>query len=141
MRSPRLYVAALTLLAAFASISGCGESEQAKAEKTVCEGKREINDGVNSLKSMTLANASASTVQNDIKSIEAGVEKVKNAESKLSGKRKEEVEKANAQLSSELSAVEHELTTLSLPQALTKLLTAAEKLAASYKQTFAPIEC
>ncbi len=141
MRSPRPYVAVLAVLVPFAVVSGCGESEQAKAEKTVCEGKKEINDGVNSLKSVTLANASASTVQNDIKSIEVGLEKVKSAQSKLSGKRKEEVEKANVQLSSELNTIEHELATLSLPQALTKLLTAAEKLAASYKQTFAPIEC
>jgi archaellin len=141
VRFPHPYMAVLAALVLFAVMSGCGESEQAKAEKTVCEGKQEVNDGVNSLKSITLANASASTVQSDIKSIEAGLEKVKSAEGKLSGKRKEEVAKANAQLSSELSTIEHELSTLTLPQALTKLLTAAERLAVSYKQTFAAIEC
>ena len=141
MRLPHPYVAVLAALVPFAMMSGCGESEQAKAEKTVCEGKQEVNHGVNSLKSITLATASASTVRSDIKSIEAGLEKVKGAEGKLSGKRKEEVEKANAQLSSELSTIKHELSTLTLPQALTKLLTAAEKLASSYKQTFAAIEC
>jgi hypothetical protein len=141
MRSCRSCTALLVLLLPLALAGGCGESEQAKAEKTVCEGKREINDGVNSLKSVTLATVSASGVQSDIKSIEAGLSKVKSAEEKLSGKRKEEVEKANAQLSSELSTIAHELTTLSLPQALTKLLASAEKLATSYKQTFAAIEC
>ncbi|HXA54566.1 MAG TPA: hypothetical protein VNV37_06805 [Solirubrobacteraceae bacterium] len=141
MRSPRPYVAVLAVVVPFALVSGCGESEQAKAEKTVCEGKKEVDEGVNSLKSITLANASASTVQSDIKSIEAGLTKVKSAEGKLNGKRKEEVEKANAQLSAELTTIEHELASLTLPQALTKLLTVAEKLATSYKQTFAAIEC
>jgi hypothetical protein len=107
----------------------------------VCEGKQEISNGVNGLKGMTLTNASASGVQDNIKSIEAGLDKVKSAEQKLSGKHKEEVEKANAQLSGELSTIGHELANLTLPQALTKLTTAAERLATSYKQTFASITC
>jgi uncharacterized phage infection (PIP) family protein YhgE len=141
MRSYRTSVALLALLLPLALATGCGESAQAKAEKTVCEGKKEINDGVSSLTSVTLATASASTVQNDIKSIESGLTKVKSAQGQLSGKRKEEVEKANAQLSAEVSAIAHELTSLTLPQAVTKVTAAAEKLATSYKQTFAPIEC
>ena len=107
----------------------------------MCEGKKEIGTSVDSLKSMTLATASASTVQNDIKGIEAGLQKVKGAQGQLSSTRKEEVEKANAQMSAELSSISHELTSLTLPQALTKVPTAGEKLAASYKQAFTPIEC
>jgi hypothetical protein len=137
----RRYVAVLALTLPLALVGGCGESEQAKAEKTVCEGKKEINGAVSSLTSMTFATASASTVQNDIKSIESGLTKIKGAEGKLNGKHREEVEKADAQLSAELTAIAHELTTLTLPQALTKVTTAAEKLAASYKHTFASIEC
>lgn len=140
MRS-RSYVVVLAVLAPFALLSGCGESEQAKAEKTVCEGKQEISKSVSSLQGMTLTNASVSGVQDDVKSIESGLSKIKGAEDKLSGKHKEEVEKANAQLSSELSTIGHELTNLTLPQALTKVTTAAEKLATSYKQTFASIQC
>ncbi len=141
MSSHRHAVALLALLLPLALATGCGESAQAKAEKTVCEGKKEISDGVTSLTGITLATASASTVQNSIKSIESGLGKVKGAEGQLSGTHKEAVEKANAQLSAELSAIAHELTSLSLPQALTKVTTSAEKLAASYKQTFASIEC
>jgi hypothetical protein len=51
------------------------------------------------------------------------------------------VEKANAQLSSELGTIEHELSTLSLPQALTKLTQAGETLAKSYKQAYAAVPC
>jgi hypothetical protein len=141
MHSHRTAVALLGLLLPLLLVTGCGESAQAKAEKTVCEGKKEISDSVNSLTSMTLATASADTVKSDLKSIEAGLGKIKGAEDQLSGPHKEAVEKANAQLSAELSAIAHELTSLSLPQALTQVTTSAEKLAASYKHTFASIEC
>lgn len=134
-------VAILAALAPFALVSGCGESEQAKAESSVCEGKKEISDSVNSLKGMTLENASVSAVQNDVKSIQSGLSKIKSAEGKLKGEHREAVEKATDQLSSELSAIGSELTNLTLPQALTKVTTAAEKLAHSYKQTFASIQC
>jgi hypothetical protein len=142
MRSPRLYVAVLALIVPLV-LSSCGETEQAKAEKAVCEGKKEVDSGVNGLTSITLTNVSASTVKNDIKSIEAGLKKIKSAEGKLSGTHEQEIERAHAQLSSELSAIAHELAALSLtaPQALTKLLSSAEKLAAGYKQTLATIKC
>ncbi len=129
------------LLLPLAFATGCGESAQAKAEKTVCEGKKEISTSVDSLTSMTLADASASTVQNDIKGIEAGLQKVKGAQGQLSGSRKEAAEKATAQMSAELSSISHELTSLSLPEALTKVLTVGEKLVASYKQAFTPVAC
>jgi hypothetical protein len=141
MRSHRSSVALLALLLPLALATGCGESEQAKAEKTVCEGKKEINDAVTSLTSMTLTTVSADAVKGDVESIKAGLGKIQGAEDKLSGPHKEAVAKANTQFSTELSAIAHELTSLSLPQALTKATASAEKLAASYKQTFAAITC
>ncbi len=137
----RYRFALVGLLLPLAFATGCGESAQAKAEKTVCEGKKEVSTSVDSLTSMTLADASTSTVQNDIKGIEAGLQKVKGAQGQLSGSRKEAAEKATAQMSAELSSISHELTSLSLPAALTKVLTVGEKLVASYKQAFTPVEC
>ena len=137
----RYRVALLGLLLPLAFATGCGESAQVKAEKTVCEGKQEIGTSVDSLKSMSLTTASASTVQNDIKGIEAGLQKVKGAQDQLSSSRRAAAEKANAQLSAEVSSISHELTSLTLPQALTSVVTAGEKLAASYKTAFAPVEC
>jgi hypothetical protein len=137
----RSRVVFLAMLLPLAFATGCGESAQAKAEKTVCEGKKEIGTSVDSLKSMTLTTASASTVQNDIKGIEAGLRKVKGAQGQLSSSRREAAEKANAQMSAELSSISHELSSLSLPGALTKVLSVGEKLAASYKTAFAPVEC
>jgi hypothetical protein len=137
----RSSVTLAALLLPLSLASGCGESAQAKAEKTVCAGKQEVANGVHSLQSTTLATANASAVQNDIKSIESGLSKIKGAQGQLTATRRAAVEKANAELSAQLSAIEHELATLSLPQALTKLTAAGEKLASSYRQAFAAVPC
>lgn len=136
--APPVLIASLTL--SFALV-GCGESEQAKAEKTVCEAKREIGSSVKSLQSLTIANASVSTVQSDVKTIKEGLKKIQGAQGQLSSTRKAQVEKANSELSAQLTSLTHELSSLTLPEALTQVTTAAEKLAASYKQAFTPIEC
>ncbi len=137
----RSSIVAVCLLLPLVFAVGCGESEQAKAEKTVCEAKTKIAANVQSLESLTIANASVSTVQSDIKSIEEELKQIQGAQSKLSGARKEQVEKANAVLSEELTTLTHELTSLTLPQAQAQITSAANKLAASYKQALAPVEC
>ena len=98
---PPVLIASLTLSLALA---GCGESEQAKAEKTVCEGKQQIASSVQSLQSLTIANASVSTVQNDVKSLSEGLKKIQGAQGKLSSTRKEQVEKANTKFSAQLTS-------------------------------------
>jgi hypothetical protein len=137
MRS--LVVIACLLPLAFAA--GCGQSEQAKAETTVCEAKTKIASSVQSLKNLTVANASLSGVQSDVKSIGEELAKIQEAAGKLSGTHKQQVEKANATLSEELTSFRHELTSLTLPQAKAQITAAANKLATSYKQALAPIEC
>jgi len=134
----------LGLLLPFAFFAGCGESEaekQAKAEKTVCEAKHQIATSVQSLQGLTLTTATTSSVQDDVKSIEAGLKKIKEAEGQLSSSRRAAVEKANDQLSAELQTIGQELSTLTLPGALTKLTGVAERLAAGYREAFAPVSC
>ncbi|MCL2769425.1 MAG: hypothetical protein FWD42_04860 [Solirubrobacterales bacterium] len=138
MRAP---IALLAVLLPLALATGCGESAQAKAEKTVCEGKSEISAGVNGLKGMTSATATVSAVQSNLKSIESGLGKVTSAQDQLSSKRREEVEHATAQLSAGLSSFAHELTSLTGAQAQAKLAAAGEKLVASYQHALAPIPC
>ena len=134
-------VAFMLAALAFGLIACGGESEQAKAEKSVCEAKTAISSSVQSLQNLTPQNVTVATVQGDISTISENLKKLKQAGEKLSGPRKEEVEKANAMLSSELSALTGELATLT-PANITSTLTAAvEKLATSYRQALAPIQC
>ncbi len=136
-------IAIVSLLAALApGLAACGgESEQAKAEKSVCEAKTTISSSVQSLQHLTPENVTAATVQSDVNAISESLEKLKQAAEKLSGPRKEEVQKANATLSSELNALAGELTTLTPANIKSKLAAAVEKLATSYKQALAPIPC
>jgi hypothetical protein len=136
-------LALASLLAALASgPAACGgESEQAKAEKSACEAKTAISTSVQSLQHLTPQTVTAATVQSDVNTISENLQKLKHSAEKLSGPRKEEIEKANAMLSSELSALEGELTTLTPTNIASKLTAAVEKLAASYRQALAPIAC
>lgn len=131
-----------SLLAALAAgPAGCGESDQAKAEKSVCEAKTAISKSVQSLQHLTPQNVTVATVQGDLNTINENLKKLQQAEEKLSGPRKEAVEKANETLKSDLSALAGELTTLTPANITSKLTAAIEKLAASYKQALAPIPC
>jgi hypothetical protein len=122
-------------------LAGCGESQQAKAEKTVCEAKTKIAASVRSLEGLTAANASVSTVQSDVKAIGESLKQIQEQQDELSGARREQVEKANAALSQELKAMTHELSSLTLPQAQAQITAAVNRLVASYKQALTPIEC
>jgi hypothetical protein len=130
-----------TVLAALALTACGGESEQAKAEKSACEAKTAISTSVQSLQRLTPQTATIAAVQGAVGTISENLQKLKQAEEKLSGPRKEEIEQANETLSSELSALKGELTTLTPTNIASKLTTAVEKLATSYKQALAPIQC
>jgi hypothetical protein len=143
VRGTRLTPAALTasLTLSLVLAVGCGESQQAKAEKTVCEGKTEIASSVKSLQNLTLSTTSIDTIQSDVKSIGEGLKKIKGAQGQLNSTRKEQLEKANSELSASLSSLSHELSSLTLTTAQTQITAAVNKLAASYKQALAPVQC
>jgi hypothetical protein len=136
-------MAQATGLACFAllALGGCGESEQAKAEKTVCSSKANISSSVQSLQALTPQTISATKVEGELNAITDELQKLKQAESKLTGPRKEQVEKANATFAADLTTLTHELTSLTLSNIQTQLTAAASKLAASYRQAFAPVQC
>lgn len=141
--SSRPATSLVCLLATALTLAACGggESEQAKAEKSVCEAKTAISTSVQSLQHLTPQTVTATTVRNDVNTISESLAKLKQAQEKLSGPRREEVEKANETLSSELNALAGELTTLTPASIKSKLSAAVEKLATSYKQALAPIPC
>ncbi len=123
------------------ALAGCGESEQAKAEKSACEAKSAITTSVQKLQQLTPQTASVATVQSDVNAIGEGLKKLQQAQSKLSGARKEQVQKANQELSAQLGEVKKALPNLSLSAAAAQLAGAVEKLVAGYKQALAPIPC
>jgi ABC-type transporter MlaC component len=136
-----LRTAALACGMLFTLLVGCGESEQAKAEKSVCEAKTKIAASVQSLQSETVQTVTLTGVESNLSTITENLGKIRQAQSKLSGTRKEQVQKANEAFAAELSALTREFTNLSATQVKAQLTSSIEKLATSYRQVLAPVKC
>lgn len=134
-------MSAIACLLTALALGGCGESSQAKAEATLCQGKTEVSASVEDLTRQTKQTVSISSVEGDLDKIKGGIEKIASAQSGLTGARKAQADQATSELSSELNKLEQELRSLSLSQIKPQLTTAIEKLVVGYKQALAPIKC
>jgi TolA-binding protein len=123
------------------ALGGCGESSQAKAETTLCEGKTEVLASVEDLARQTKQTVSISSLEGDLDKIKGGIEKITSAQSDLTGARKAQAEKATSELSDELDKLAQELKSISLSQIKPQLTASFEKLVNGYEQALTPIEC
>jgi hypothetical protein len=135
-----LLVAGLILIAAAAG--GCGESDEEKAQTQVCDARADLKTEIDDLAALTPAPATADGVEENLNAIQDDLNQIKDAQGDLNEERKQEVESATQDFSSEVEAVADDLTSdLSLSGAKAKLETAGKQLASSYQQTFAQIDC
>ena len=135
-----LLVAALLLIAATAV--GCGESDAEKAQNQVCDSLADLNTQVNELATFTAATATTKDVQQQLDAIKNDLNDIKDAQGDLNEDRKQQVESANQEFSSQVKAVASDFgTSLSTSEAEAKLQSAAAQLKSSYQQTFAKIDC
>ena len=133
-------VAALLLIGA--AVGGCGESDEDKAQTQVCDARADLKTQIDDLTALTPATATADGVEENLTAIEDDLKQMKDAQGDLNDDRKQEVESATQEFSSEVEAVANDLTSdLSLSGAQAKLETAGKQLASSYQQTFAQIDC
>jgi hypothetical protein len=128
------------VLSVFA-LGGCGESSQAKAEASLCNGKTEVSAGVEDLAKQTAQTVSVASIEADIGKITGGLDKITSSQSGLTGARKSQAEQATSTLSGELDNLKQELKNLSPSEIKPRLTAAVEKLASGYKQALAPIKC
>ena len=146
-RSPRagrlrlaLAVAALLLIAATAV--GCGESDAEKAQTQVCDARADAKQQVDSLAGLTVTTATVDGVREALDAIKEDVNQIVDAQGDLNEERKQQVESATQEFTSELEAVAGGLASnLSLSEARAQVETAATQLASSYQQTLARIDC
>ena len=135
-----LLVAVLLLIGATAV--GCGESDAEKAQTQVCDARADLKTQIDDLAALTPATATADGVEENLNAIEDDLNQIKDAQGDLNEERKQEVESATQEFTSEVEAVANDLTSdLSLSGAEAKLETAGKQLASSYQQTFAQIDC
>ena len=146
MRRPPAIAA---LLIGALTLAACGESSQDKAKAEVCGARNEISKQVTKLEGLTLSASSLTEAKTGLEAIGKELTKIKNAQSKLSPERKQQVQAASESFGKELSTLAGSLASglgsgnieSALKNAGPQVKSALEKLAASYKQALAPISC
>jgi hypothetical protein len=123
-------------------LGACGESDQEKAQNTVCDAKADIGKQVDELKGLTPATVTADGVTQNLDAIKADLKDISDAQSDLSSDRRSEAGAANKAFSSSVEGIASQLgSSLSASDAKAGLVTALDQLAASYQKAFAPLNC
>ena len=138
MRS-RLAVAAIALGLALAA---CGESDEEKAQNTVCDARADIQKQVDELQNLTIGTATTDQIKSNLDAIKNDLEKISGAQDQLDDKRKQQVQQANQTFKSQVDALAGDLgKSQSLESAAQQLKADLTALASAYKQSFASIDC
>jgi uncharacterized coiled-coil DUF342 family protein len=146
MRStPIKALAIFVLLFSATALVACGESAEEKAKAEVCAAGNEINSQIAKLQSLTLSTNTPNEVKASFEAIGKSLTKIKNAASKLTPARREQVEAGVKKLESEGSKIVSELSSnlsvANLEAALTKFKSALSAFGANVKQALAPVGC
>ena len=124
------------------ALGACGESDEEKAQNTVCEARDDIGKQVDDLKSLTPATVTADAVTQNLEAIDNDINSMSDAQSDLSSDRRSDVEAANKAFESSVEGIVSQLgSSLSAADAKAQVVTALDQLAASYQKAFAPLNC
>jgi hypothetical protein len=124
------------------ALGGCGESDEEKAQKTVCNARDDIAQQVNELKAVTPATVTGDDVTQNLDQIKTDLKNIEAAQGDLSSDRRSEAEAATKEFTSSVQQTASELgSSLSASNAKEQVVTALDQLAASYQKAFAPLNC
>jgi hypothetical protein len=138
----RAVYSALAVVMLALALGACGESDEEKAQNTVCNAKTDIGEEVDELKSVTPATFTADDVKQNLDAIQVDLKNISAAQGELSSDRRSEAEAATKEFSSSVQGIARELgSSLSASDAKAQLVTALQQLQASYQKAFAPLNC
>ena len=124
------------------ALGACCESDEDKAQNTVCDARDDIGKQVDDLKSLTPATVTADAVTQNLDAIDNDLNDMSDAQSDLSSDRRSDVEAANKAFESSVEGIVSELgSSLSAADAKAQVVTALDQLSASYQKAFAPVNC
>jgi FlaG/FlaF family flagellin (archaellin) len=124
------------------AFGACGESDEEKAQNTVCNAKADIGQQVDELKAVTPATVTADDVTQNLDQIKTDLKNIEAAQGDLSSDRRSEAEAATKAFTSSVQATVSQLgSSLSAEDAKAQVATALDQLAASYQKAFAPLSC
>ena len=132
----------LAVVMLVSALGACGESDEEKAQSTVCDARDDIGKQVDDLKSLTPATVTADAVTQNLEAIDNDLNDMDDAKSDLSSDRRSEVEAANKAFESSVEGIVSDLgSSLSASDAKAQVVTALDQLAATYQKAFAPLNC
>ena len=132
----------LMLLSAALALAACGQSQQEKAKTKVCDARADVAKQVDELRGLTLSTATVDGVTANLKAIRDDLGKIANAQSDLSGARRDQVKAANQAFADQVRSIAQNVgRSLSVTDAKTQLKDATTQLASTYKQTLGRIDC
>lgn len=135
-------VLACLLAAALLVGVGCGESEEEKAKSQVCDARSDLQQQVNELSRLSISTATLDGVRDNLNAIRSDLQKMADAQRDLDESRRAQVEEATRQFSSQVNSIVAGLgSSTSLGSAVKQVRAAVQQLAASYRDTFARVDC
>jgi hypothetical protein len=133
---------ALAVVTLALALGACGESDEEKAQNTVCDARDDIGKQVDELKSLTPATITTDAVTQNLDAIKNDLKDISDAQSDLSSDRRSEAEAANKAFTTSVEGIAGQLgSSLSASDAKAGVVTALQQLEASYQKTFAPLNC
>ena len=91
------------------ALGACGESDEEKAQNTVCDARDDIGKQVDDLKSLTPATVTADAVTQNLEAIDNDLNDMDAAKSDLSSDRRSDVEAANKAFESSVEGIVSDL--------------------------------
>jgi hypothetical protein len=138
----RAACSALAVVMLALALGACGESDEEKAQNTVCDAKDDIGKQVDELASLTPATVTTDAVTQNLDAIKTDLEDISDAQSDLSSDRRSEAEAATKAFTSSVKGIASQLgSSLSASDAKAQVATALQQLEASYQKAFAPLSC
>jgi hypothetical protein len=138
----RTVCSVLAVVMLVCALGACGESDEEKAQNTVCDARDDINKQVDELASLTPATVTTDAVTQNLDAIKNDLNDISDAQADLSSDRRSEAEAANKAFTTSVQGIASQLSTsLSAADAKAQVATALNQLAASYEKAFAPLNC
>ena len=124
------------------ALGACGESKEEKATNTVCDARDDMAKQVDELKALTPATVTRDGVKQNLDAIKKDLNDMADAQPDLSDDRRSQVETATKEFTSSVQTVVADVgKSLSASDAKTQVVGALQQLEASYKKSFAPLDC
>ena len=138
----RAACSALAVVMLALALGACGESDEEKAQNTVCDARDDIGKQVDELASLTPATVTTDAIRQNLDAIKTDLKDISDAQSDLSSDLRSEAEAATKAFTSSVKGIASQLgSSLSASDAKAQVATALQQLEASYQKAFTPLSC